>query len=269
MQRPDRLFAGAALCALVLAGCGGGSKGGGLKMGKAEMSVAPTYTAHDGEQVRRQHQYNNDVTLAGADLGAGNLDAAEKRARSALKLDSGRPDALLLLAAVAQRRGDNAQTGQLLQRATVLAPERGDVLNNYAAWLCQQGRAAESLPWFDRALVAPGYATPAIALSNAGACALDAGQRERAQRDLRASLASEPKNAQALTAMAQLSYDDGRFMEARAFSERRLAAAPSTLSVLQLASQIETRLGDAAAAARYQQRIRQEFPQDADPNSKG
>ncbi|MFS2047146.1 tetratricopeptide repeat protein, partial [Stenotrophomonas geniculata] len=106
-------------------------------------------------------------------------------------------------------------------------------------------------------------ATPAEAQANAGGCALDAGQLERAERDLRAALSTLPGNPVALEAMAQLSFRQGRYMEARAFAERRIAAAPATRSVLQLASQIEARLGDRAASDRYIQRIRQEFPQEA------
>src|SRR5690606_19080732 len=128
------------------------------------------YTARDGEEVRRMHRYQDQMALGGADFSSGNLAAAEKRARAAQKLIPDRADALLLLAAIAERRSDAAQTGALLQRAATLAPDRGDVLNNYAAWLCQQGRAGESLDWFDRALAAPGYGTPAVALSNSGTC---------------------------------------------------------------------------------------------------
>jgi len=269
MPLPDRLSPAALFCVLALAGCGGPKGTRGTPPPKAELAVAPTYTVRDGDQVRRLHQYQTQVTLAGSDFASGNLESADKRARAAQKLVPERPDALLLMAAVAERRGDAVRTGELLQRSAALAPERGDVLNNYAAWLCQQGRAGDSLEWFDRALAAPGYGTPAVALANAGACALQAGQRDRGERDLRAALARDPRNVQALESLSQLAYEKGSFMEARAFSERRLAAAPPTRSVLQLASQIETRLGDQPAADRYQQRIRQEFPQDAGPNSKG
>ena len=268
MQRPDRawILALATLCALALAACNSGSKG--VKLPKAQLAVAPTYVAQDDGRIRKLHQYQSQLTLAGSDFGTGKLDAAEKRARAALKLMPDRPDALLL-AAIADRRGEGPRAGELLQRAVAQAPERGDVLNNYAAWMCDHGNAEASLGMFERAIAAPGYSSPGVALSNAGACALRAKQPVPAERYLRAALAQDPRDAQALDAMAQLSFDNGRYMEARAFSERRLAAAPPTRSVLQLASQIETRLGDQRAAERYQQRIRQEFPQEADLNSKG
>ena len=73
----------------------------------------------------------------------------------------------------------------------------------------------------------------------------------------------EPDNAYALASMAEYQYGQGRFFEARAFAERRLAAAPADASVLQLAASIEEGLGDRAAASRYQQRLRAEFPQAA------
>ncbi|KMU63640.1 Type IV pilus biogenesis protein PilF [Stenotrophomonas maltophilia] len=226
-------------------------------------SQAPVYSVGDPESVRREVRWRDLLTLATRDMQVGNLDAAERKVREALKLAPEAPDALVLQAGIDDRRGRTRQAGENFRKAAELAPQRGDVLNNYGAWLCQQGQSAESLAWFDRALQAPGYATPGEAQANAGSCALDAGQLERAERDLRAALVAAPANPVALESMAQLSFRQGRFMEARAFAERRIAAAPATRSVLQLASQIEARLGDRAASDRYLQRIRQEFPQEA------
>ncbi|QGL88464.1 type IV pilus biogenesis/stability protein PilW [Stenotrophomonas maltophilia] len=259
MPRPDRLWL--ALLAGVLAVAVGGCKS--QPKAKLGPSEAPVYSVRDPDSVRRQVRLQDLLALAARDMQVGNLDAAERKAREALKLAPDSPDALVLLAGIDERRGRSQQAGESFRRAAEQAPQRGDILNNYGAWLCQQGRPAESLAWFDRALQAPGYATPAESQANAGGCALDAGQLERAERDLRAALSVLPGNPVALEAMAQLSFRQGRFMEARAFAERRIAAAPATRSVLQLASQIEARLGDRAASDRYLQRIRQEFPQEA------
>jgi type IV pilus assembly protein PilF len=259
MPRPDRLwlvlFAGT--LALAVGGCKSHPK---AKLGPSE---APVYSVRDPEGVRQKVRWQELLTLAGRDIQSGKLDAAERKAREAQKLVPTAPDGLVLLAGIDERRGRTAQAGENFRKAAELAPERGDVLNNYGAWLCQQGRSAESLAWFDRARQAPGNAAAAEAQANAGSCALDAGQLERAERDLRAALAALPANPVALEAMAQLSFRQGRYMEARAFAERRIAAAPATRSVLQLASQIEVKLGDRAASDRYLQRIRQEFPQEA------
>lgn len=259
MLRPDRLwlvlFAG--VLAVAVGGCKSHPK---AKLGPSQ---APVYSVGDPESVRREVRWRDLLTLATRDMQVGNLDAAERKVREALKLEPEAPDALVLQAGIDDRRGRTRQAGENFRKAAELAPQRGDVLNNYGAWLCQQGQPAESLVWFDRALQAPGYATPGEAQANAGSCALDAGQLERAERDLRAALVAAPANPVALESMAQLSFRQGRYMEARAFAERRIAAAPATRSVLQLASQIEVKLGDRAASDRYLQRIRQEFPQEA------
>ncbi|MBY6280266.1 MULTISPECIES: type IV pilus biogenesis/stability protein PilW [Stenotrophomonas maltophilia group] len=259
MPRPDRLwlvlFAG--VLAVAVGGCKSHPK---AKLGPSQ---APVYSVGDPESVRREVRWRDLLTLATRDMQVGNLDAAERKVREALKLAPEAPDALVLQAGIDDRRGRTRQAGENFRKAAELAPQRGDVLNNYGAWLCQQGQPAESLVWFDRALQAPGYATPGEAQANAGSCALDAGQLERAERDLRAALVAAPANPVALESMAQLSFRQGRYMEARAFAERRIAAAPATRSVLQLASQIEVKLGDRAASDRYLQRIRQEFPQEA------
>ena len=49
----------------------------------------------------------------------------------------------------------------------------------------------------------------------------------RAERDLRRAIELDPSNAVALAALAQREFRAGRCFEARAFSERRLAAAPA------------------------------------------
>lgn len=201
------------------------------------------------------------VQLAQQRLGEGDFVAAEQQARKALKLDPRSAAAYTVLALVADRKGDAAGAGKHYLQAAELAPTQGGMLNNYGTWLCSQGRAAESLDWFDRALAAPGYPTPDIASANAGSCALQAGQVARAESMLRQAIALDPQNRVALSAMAELEFKAGRMMSARAFSQRRLAAAPADAAALQLASQIEYKLGDRTAAEEYVRRLRAEFPE--------
>lgn len=222
--------------------------------------IAEEVHVSDSPAVKRRMDTENALQLASQRLRAGDLDAAEKAARNALKLTPESPEAYTMLAVVAERRGQSEQAGQAYKRALDLRPDQGAYQNNYGAWLCSSGYAAESLIWFDRALRDTAYSTPVAALANAGGCALKAGQHERAERDLRQALALDPKNAYALASMAESEYQAGRFFEARAFVERRLAAAPANANVLKLASQIEERLGDKAAAGRYVQQLRAEFP---------
>jgi len=222
--------------------------------------VAPDYQVREDAKDQKSIAAMNAEAMAAQQLQHGQLDEAERQARLAVEADPKAADAHTMLAVVLQQRGSSKAAGVEYEKAVALAPQSGTVLNNYAAWLCGNGRAAESLPVFDRALADPSYPTPATALANAGACALLAGQPAYADPRLRRALEFDPDNAVALAALAETEFRAGRYLEARAFSERRLAAAPPTPEVLQLASQIEQKLGDTAAAARYVQRIRAEFP---------
>ena len=200
------------------------------------------------------------LQLAQQNLGKGDFDAAERQAKQALKLDPRSAAAYTVMAIAQDRKGNASVAGKYYLRAAELAPTQGGMLNNYGTWLCSQGRAAESLDWFDHALSAPGYQTPGVASANAGACALLAGDMARAQRSLRQAIAIDPQNQVALAAMAELEFKAGRMMAARAFSQRRLAAAAPDAASLILASQIEYKLGDRKAADEYVRRLGAEFP---------
>ncbi|HET6396193.1 MAG TPA: type IV pilus biogenesis/stability protein PilW [Pseudoxanthomonas sp.] len=264
MRRPELPLL-LSCCALLLAAC---AKSPSVKPRvRGSEQIAPVYHVEDSEATKRRVRVREHLGLALQRLSGGELDAAAREAGKALKLDPAAVDAHTLLAAVASARGRTEEAGEHYRRAAELAPERGDVLNNYGAWLCGNGYPAEALVWFDRALAAPGYPSPASALANAGGCALRSGQLERAERDLRGALALDPVNPYALASMAEHEFRQGRYLQARAFAERRLAAAPADASVLQLAAKIEERLGDGVAASRYQQRLRTEFPQAATANS--
>lgn len=229
--------------------------------GKSNLRVdPPSYNTRGTPEARRADAARQQIALATRDLDLGNIDAAERNARQALRVPATAADANTLLALVQERRGRRDQAGAFYRAAAEHAPEQGAYLNNYGAWLCGNGRAAESLTYFDAAMRDPRYGDPAGALANAGTCALDAGQPGRAEADLRAALRLDAESPIALDAMARLLVERAQFFEARAFSQRRLAAAPATAAALQLAARIEQGLGDSNAAERYLQRLRTDFP---------
>lgn len=223
--------------------------------------VAPDYNVRSTAEDQQRVVAIERVGLAGQQLRAGNLDEAETQAQAAVKADPDSVGAYTLLAIIAGQRGQSAKAGEFYAKAAGMAPSKGTVQNNYGAWLCSNGRSQESLAYFDQALRDPGYRTPAAAMANSGSCALKAGQDARADRYLERAVKLDPDNPVALAALARLSFKTSRYMDARAFSQRRLAAAPASPEALLLASQIEQKLGDTAAAARYVQKLRTQFPQ--------
>lgn len=227
---------------------------GGPKFVKPEVSMTPD-SYDKGSAATRV-----EVSKAQQALLAGDYAVAAAATKKALSLSPDSAPAHTLAALIAEHNGDDREAGEHYEKALELAPRQGGMHNNYGTWLCSNGRAEESLQWFDQALSDPTYPTPAVAMANAGACAQKAGKTTQAERYLERSLELEPENPVALAAMAQNKFLTGDAFHARAFSQRRLAAAPADAASLLLASQIEQKLGDTEAAAAYVQRLRAEFP---------
>jgi type IV pilus assembly protein PilF len=82
------------------------------------------------------------------------------------------------------------------------------------------------------------------------------GRLDKSEEYLRLALAQRKSYAEALIQMAGVSFERGNLLQARAFVERYLGAAPATPDVLLLGYQIERGLGDAAAAGSYADRLR-------------
>ena len=109
--------------------------------------------------------------------------------------DPNSSDAYTLLAVIADGQGQPAQAGQHYKRASELAPTEAACSTITARGCAANGRAPDSLAWFDHALQAPGYATPAAALANSGRCALDVGGNDRAAATCAQALEKDPRKA--------------------------------------------------------------------------
>jgi type IV pilus assembly protein PilF len=139
-------------------------------------------------------------------------------------------------------------------------PQGGDVNNNLGAFLCATGKRQEAEPYFIKAIEDPFYQTPEIALSNAGDCALERGDLDKAEAFLRQSLEYDNKLGNALLSMAEVSYLQESYLRARAFLQRYEAVATPTEESLVLGYRIETALGDQASADRYRTELQQQYP---------
>lgn len=216
-----------------------------------------------GTQAAMSNKGLANLRLAQNYLSAGRLEYALDRANRALRTDPNSADLQIVLGMIREKTGDKPRAGEHYERAVKLGPDSGHVLNVYAAWLCQQGRADDADLAFQRALKDPFYKTREQAYYNAGKCAMEAGQLERAAQYLRQGLASTPEDARLLARMAELQYQRKDYMSARAFYQRHEALGVDSPEMLRLAANIEQGAGNAAAAERYQQKLRAKFP-DAD-----
>ena len=257
-MRPERALRVLLLAALVaLAGCRAMDRLTFIRPSAergAYTKVAPTYDV-GGKPGRRDEDPVLLLQNAGDAFRLGDLARAQRLAEQARKAGADGNDVATLLGAIADARGDHAAAGRYYKAAAGAVPDNGIYANNYGTWLCANGQPGEALGWFERAVADPTYPTPAVALANAGDCALQAGQPTRAEASWRLALAADPRNLAALAGMARLEAGRDRLLEARAFLERWLELAPQDAEALRLAATVESRLGDNAAASRYLSRL--------------
>ena len=226
--------------------------------------VSPTHDV-SGKTARSRNTDPAQLLISAADLyRRGDLAQAQALAQRALKADPHSSDAHTLLGAIADASNQPQLAGTHYAKAVEIAPKTGIYANNYGSWLCANGRVADSLAWFDVAIADPVYPTRTAALANAGNCSNRAGLSEQAEGNWRQALAMEPGNVAALSGMAALQFSRDRYLDARAFTERWLAAAPDDVEGLSLAVQVEQKLGDNAAASRYLSRL-QAIPSGSGP----
>lgn len=146
-------------------------------------------------------------------------------------------------------------------RALHLDPENGAHFNNYGAFLCRRGKFKKADTYFVKAINMPRYKTPELALENAGACAKQIPDREKAEEYLRKALSINPKLPLALSEMADLMYQKKNYMSTRAYLQRFGEVSKKyTPRSLWLGIQTERMLGDDQAEARYAKLLQSYYP---------
>jgi len=212
-----------------------------------------------------REQSDEEAAAANLNLGIGYLrqgrpDAAVEALERAVDLNPRSADAhsTLALAYDQLREPDRAEDHH--RRATQLDVSNAAAQNSYAVFLCRQNRWAEAERFFARAAENSRYATPAAALTNAGNCARDANDIEKAEQNYRAALAIDPAFADALNGMIELSVDNENYLQARAFIQRLFTASTPTARQLWLCVFVERQLGDRAAAENCARQLRTNFP---------
>jgi type IV pilus assembly protein PilF len=206
-----------------------------------------------------------DAAVANMNLGAGYLrqgrpELAIERLQRALQQNPRLADAHSTIALAYDQLGSAEDAEGHYRRATQLEPTNSPAANAYAVFLCRHNRWRDAEPYFQRAVDNPRYTQPEVALANAGVCALDAGERAKAEASFRAALTKNPTFADALSNLLEMSYQDKNYLQARAFLQRYMSARTPTAPVLWMCFNIERQLENRDAANRCASQLREGFP---------
>lgn len=213
----------------------------------------------------RRFQEHDDAAEQNYQLGAqyfrnGSYGLALDRLQRALEFDSRMASAHSMLASTHAQLGNTHLATESFNRAVRLAPRDHDIRNAYAVFLCGQRNYDQAQKQFERAIKDRQNDNPEIMMSNAGVCMAKKPDLALAEQYFRQAIERRPGYGEALIQLAALKHRTDDSLTARAFLQRYFARNAATAAVLNLAIQIETKLGDDRAATNYLNQLLRDFP---------
>lgn len=234
----------------LLCGCAAGPTPG--NSGKAELTT-------ESDQTAAQKRAEIRMQLAVGYFQQGQLAVALDEIKKALAADPEYADAYGMRAVIYMAMGETELAEDNFVRALKLAPQNPELSNNYGSFLCQNGRPAESFKFFDAALANRTYASPAKAMSNAGACAMKLKDHAAAEKYLLPALKLAPDVPATNANLGRIYYERRDYVRAGFFITRlsKIAKVDSlTADVLWLAIKVQHKLGDTGAEAGWVTQLR-------------
>lgn len=219
-----------------------------------------TSSTPDNKVSLKQASQDN-VSLGVGYLQQGRRDLAMQKLQLALQQDPDNANAYSALGLLYNSSGDIERADENYREALDKAPDDPQIQNNYAVFLCQQGKPKESEKYFIEAAQNPLYPTPEAAYANAGVCANLIPDTVTAEQYFRKSLAINPNYPTSLYQMARLSFDQKQYRNALIYIQRFESASPTPRpEVLLLGVRTENALGYKQGAEGYAKKLRILFP---------
>ncbi len=200
------------------------------------------------------------VELAANYLLQRRVAVAIEESQAALKIKPDHAPAYNMLGLIYMELDDQPKAEENFRRAMQLAPRDPNINLNYGWFMCQTGRARESIPLFMVAASDRLYEAPAKAYQNAGVCSRRAGRDGDAEANFRRALEIDPTNQVSLFNLGEMFLARNMLAEANAMSQRlsNLAITPDSLW---LAIRIQRKLGDTAQVNSLATQLRRRFPE--------
>ncbi len=213
-----------------------------------------------GREASPDEQAQVQLQLGVRYLEMGMLTEAQEKLLTAERYDSQNAEVQDALAVLSERLGQREDADYHYRRAIELNPQSYSSKNNYGRFLCEAGRFDEGFKLLQEALDNPLNNRKWYAQTNIGLCYLKQGQTDLAEQAFRHALQYQPGYAPALQQMQKISYQNRRYMSARAFLQRYLAVAEHTPETLWVGWQTERALGNQAMAEKYRNQLLTRFP---------
>jgi type IV pilus assembly protein PilF len=186
----------------------------------------------------------------------GRYEVALDEARIALEAEGSYAPAHNLMALVYMALRKNELSAQSFRQALQLASGDPEINNDYGWFLCQTGKARESIGHFRVAIANPLFQAPGKALTNAGLCSLLIQEDRQAEDYLARALRLDRTNTVALYWLADIAYRGGRLSDAQVRMKELHAQMEPNAQSIWLALRVERKLGDREGEARFMGMLR-------------
>jgi type IV pilus assembly protein PilF len=201
-----------------------------------------------------------NIALGVAYLKQGNYPLAKEKLERSLKQNPKDPDVHTSLALLYDRVGEPKLADKHFREALRLAPTNPDNSNNYAVYLCKNGRVEEGVERFSEVAINKYYRTPEVALTNAGVCLRDAKRIDEAQKMFTRAIKARPDYSEATVQLATLQVENGSVAEARKTVDTYLGAFRPNPDVLFAAVNVARAAKDKMSEEKHSRTLRLEFP---------
>jgi type IV pilus assembly protein PilF len=161
--------------------------------------------------------YNTQLGLAY--LNQGNMPRAKRKLLQALALNKTSPDVNAALAYYYEKTKEVNEATAYYKKALDYSHHDGAQLNNYGAFLCRQGQYDKAEQYFLDAVKDMRYLHTAGAFENAGLCALENKQEDKAKVYFTKALSQDRTRVQSLYELVTLALNQQQFLEARKYLE--------------------------------------------------
>ncbi len=211
---------------------------------------------------------DKDVAKANMQLGVaymqqGNLALAKDKLDRAEKQDPRSPEVHIAQAFLFERLNKPQDAERHYRTAQRLAPENAQIANNYAVFLCKEGRIDRALSLFETAAKDGLYGTPWAALTNPAVCLRSGKRSAEAVPLLERAIAMRPNYAEAVFELGDAQLELGRADLATTAVDRFLSMGLSSPEILLVGLRAAIARGDRPATDNYARRLRRDFPNSA------
>ena len=203
-------------------------------------------------------KYN--IQLGTAYLQQGNYPLAREKLERSLKQNPKDPDVHTSLGLLYDRVGDSKLADKHFREALRLAPDKPDISNNYAIYLCKNGRTEEGVERFMAVAGSKYYRTPEVALTNAGVCLRAAKRLDEAQEKFNGAIKARPNYSEATVQLASLYLEREKIADARKVVDTYVGAFKPESDVLLIGVSVARAAKDRMGEEKFCRTLRMEFP---------